>query len=359
VSWFILLVLLTWSLAHSWFPEFFPAWSTGIYWITAFISTLLLFVAVLLHEMAHVLVARAHGIPARGITLHVFGGVADIGQDAKRPGIEFHIAIAGPIASFLIAVLAYVLVLPLRGSNSSAEAVLEYLMISNLILGLFNLVPGFPLDGGCVLRSILWKVTHSYQRATRFASMAGQGCGFLFILLGIVSFFTGSFFTGLWIVFIGWFLLSTAQATNTEVMLHSSLEGVAAKHVMDPYPLTVPANISLQKMVDDYFLPRGIRTAPVLQGDYLAGLITLQELNRVPHDRWAYTPIGHVMRLTDQIYVAAPEQPLHEILQQMVSRNINQVPVTQDGHLMGLVNRESIIRYLNTLPAKPSSTKYG
>jgi Zn-dependent protease/CBS domain-containing protein len=346
LSWFIILVLLTWSLANDWFAQLFPGWSTATYWIAAFISTLLLFVCVLAHEFAHALIARTSGLTVKYITLFIFGGVANMEEDMKRPSVEFRVAVAGPIASFLLAIFAFLLALPLRGTDTPTEAVLDYLAVANFLLGAFNLIPGFPLDGGRLLRSLIWKVTGNFRKSTRIASYTGQAIGYLFILLGIVEFFTGNFFNGLWVVFIGWFLLSAAQTANTQVELQSALQGVSVGQVMNPQPVMVPANISLQKLVEEYFLPLGLRSAPVVQGDYLAGLITLTDIARVARERWSYTPVGHVMRLLEQVSTATPEQPLQEVLQMMSTRDINQVPVVEDGRLVGLLSRESIIRYL-------------
>lgn len=346
LSWFVILVLLTWSLASGWFAQLFPGWATSTYWIVAFISALLLFGCVLVHELAHALVAQASGLTVRNITLFIFGGVAHVEEDMKRPGVEFRVAIAGPIASFLLAGVAFLLVLPLRGSGASAEAALDYLAVANFLLGAFNLLPGFPLDGGRVLRSIIWKVTGNFKKSTRIASSVGQAFAYVFILLGIIGFFTGNFFNGLWVVFIGWFLLSAAQTASTQVELQSALQGVSVGQVMDPRPFVVPANISVQKLVDRYFLPLGLHSAPVTQGEYLAGLITLSDIARVARERWSYTPVGHVMRGLQQVYVATPEQPLQEVFQMMGAQSINQVPVVEDGRLVGLLSREAIIRYL-------------
>jgi Zn-dependent protease/CBS domain-containing protein len=346
LSWFIILVLLTWSLASSWFAQLFPGWATTTYWIVAFISALLLFGCVLVHELAHALVAQASGLTVRNITLFIFGGVAHVEEDMKRPGVEFRVAIAGPLASFLLAGVAFLLVLPLRGSGASAEAALDYLAVANFLLGAFNLLPGFPLDGGRVLRSIIWKATGNFKKSTRIASSVGQAFAYVFILLGIIGFFTGNFFNGLWVVFIGWFLLSAAQTASTQVELQSALQGVSVGQVMDPRPFAVPANISVQKLVDRYFLPLGLHSAPVTQGEYLAGLITLSDIARVARERWSYTPVGHVMRLLEQVYVATSEQPLQEVFQMMDAQSINQVPVVEDGRLVGLLSREAIIRYL-------------
>ena len=346
LSWFIVLVLLTWSLASGWFVQSFPGWSTPTYWITAFISALLLFVCVLLHELAHSLVAQVHGLTVKNITLFIFGGVATIKEEMKRSGIEFQIAVVGPITSLFLAAIAFLLAWPFRGSNSPTEAVLDYLAASNFLLGVFNLIPGFPLDVGRVLRSIAWKITGNIQKSTRIASYAGQAMAFVFILLGIAAFFTGNFFNGLWSIFIGWFLLNAAQTANMQILLQNTLQGVSVDKVMNPRPVAVPANISLQKLVDEYFVPQGLQAAPVVQGEYLAGLITLTDIARVERERWAYTPVGHVMRLLEQVYVTTPEQPLHDLLEVMVTRGINQIPVVQDGRLVGLLSRESILRYL-------------
>ncbi len=346
LSWFIVLVLLTWSLASGWFVQLFPGWSTPTYWITAFISALLLFVCVLLHELAHSLIAQVHGLTVKNITLFIFGGVATIEEEMKRPGIEFQIAVVGPITSLFLAAIAFLLAWPFRGSNSPTEAVLDYLAASNFLLGVFNLIPGLPLDGGRVLRSIAWKITGNIQKSTRIASYAGQAMAFVFILLGIAAFFTGNFFNGLWSIFIGWFLLNAAQTANMQILLQNTLQGVSVDKVMNPRPVAVPANISLQKLVDEYFVPQGLQAAPVVQGEYLAGLITLTDIARVGRERWAYTPVGHVMRLLEQVYITTPEQPLHDLLEVMVTRGINQIPVVQDGRLVGLLSRESILCYL-------------
>jgi Zn-dependent protease/CBS domain-containing protein len=347
ISWFIVLVLLTWSLASRWFPQFLTGLPTSTYWIMGLISALLLFVCVLIHELAHALVARTHGLTVRGITLFIFGGIAQIDQEMKRPGVEFQVAIAGPIASFLLAGAAFLLALPLWGRSAPGVAILVYLATTNLLLGVFNLIPGYPLDGGRVLHAIIWKVTGNIQRSIRMASWVGQSCGYFFILLGLTEFFMGNAIGGLWTAFIGWFLLIAAQTSRTQVVLQSVLQGVSVAQVMNPQPVTVPANISLQKLVDEYFLPHSIHAAPVTQGDYLAGLISLPDIGRVERERWPSTPVGYVMRLSEQTYSVTPEQPLQDVFREMVARNINQVPVTQDGRLVGLLSRESIMRYLD------------
>jgi Zn-dependent protease len=215
-SWIIILVLLTVSLATGWFPQLYPGWSTATYWITSLIASVLLFVSVLLHELAHSLVATRNGLKVKNITLFVFGGVSNIEQEPKTPGVEFWMALVGPLTSLLIGAVCYLLFLPLRGTRSPLEGILFYLAVANILLGLFNLIPAFPLDGGRVFRAIVWKITGNLQTATRAATISGEVFAYLFILAGIWLIFAGDVLDGVWIGFIGWFLLSAAQSANTQ-----------------------------------------------------------------------------------------------------------------------------------------------
>ncbi len=346
VSWIIILVFLTWSLAVSWFPAIYPGWSVATYWITSLIASLLLFVSVLLHELAHSVVARARGLPVHNITLFIFGGVSNIEQEPTSAGVEFQMAVVGPVVSILIGIVCYLLLLPIRGLNSPVAGVLGYLAITNVALGIFNLIPGFPLDGGRVLRSIIWRVTGSLRKATRAATIIGEIVAYLFILAGIWLFFTGDLIGGIWIGFIGWFLLSSARTANSQVALQSMLRGVKVGQIMNPAPITVPANISLQKLIDEYFLPRGLRSALVTQGDQLAGLITLGDIRHVAREQWAQTPVGYVMIPRDQLHVVYPQQNLNDVLPLMANQDVNQLPVVQDERVVGILSRDSIMRFL-------------
>src|SRR6266849_7884369 len=346
VSWFIILVLLTWSLATGWFPIFYPGWTATTYWVISLVSALLLFVSVLLHELAYSLVARARGLSVKNITLFIFGGVSNIEQEPTSPGVEFQMAVVGPVVSLLIGLLAYLLQLPFGGSKSPIVAILAYLAVTNVLLGIFNLIPGFPLDGGRVLRSIIWKVTGSLQRATRIVTIVGQIIAYLFILWGIWQFFGGNILNGIWIGFIGWFLLSAAQSANSQVMLQSMFGGVTVSDVMNTNLVTVPANISLQRLVDEYFLPGGLRSALVMQADQLAGLITLSDIRHVPRDQWAQVPVGHAMIPLERLHVVSPQQSLNDVLPLMAGRDVNQLPVVQNGAVVGVVSRDAIVHYL-------------
>jgi Zn-dependent protease len=345
ISWIIILVLLTWSLAVSWFPAY-RGWSPVTYWVVSFIAALLLFVSVLLHELAHSLVARAHGIPVKSITLFIFGGVSNIEREPGSPGVEFQVAVVGPLTSLLIGGLSYLLLLALGRNTTPLAAILAYLAYANILLGVFNLIPGFPLDGGRVLRSIVWKINGNLRSATRVVTIVGEIIAYLFILAGVWMFFAGNLLGGIWIGFIGWFLLSAAQSANSQVMVQSVLRGVTVGEVMNTSPVTVPANISLQKLVNEYFLPLGLRSALVTQADQLAGLITLSDIRHVPREEWGQVPVGQVMIPKERLHMVTPQQSLNDVLPLMVGRDVNQLPVVQDGRLVGVLSRDAIMRYL-------------
>ncbi len=349
VSWIIILVLLTVTLATGWFPQLYPGWSTATYWIVGFISSILLFVSVLLHELAHSLVARRRGLPVKNITLFIFGGVSNIEREPTSPGVEFQMAFVGPLTSIVIGIVCFLLQLPLRGTRLPLEAlegILFYLAVTNVLLGVFNLIPGFPLDGGRVLHSIIWKLTGSMRQATRVATISGQIIAYLFIFGGIWLFFIGNYWNGIWLGFIGWFLLSAAQSANSQVMLESELRGVTVGEVMNPKPTLVPANISLQQLVDEYFLPQGLRSALVMQADQLAGLITLSDIRHVPREQWGQVPVGHAMIPLERLHVVQPQQSLNDVLPLMAGRDVNQLPVVQNGAVVGVVSRDAIVHYL-------------
>lgn len=352
VSWLIILVLLTFSLAGGYFPATYPGHANVTYVILGLVSTILLFVSVLLHELAHSFVARARGLPVHSIVLFIFGGVSNIEQEPQTAGIEFSMAFVGPLTSLLIGAFCYGLLFLLRDAHSPVVPVLSYLAFTNILLGVFNLIPGLPLDGGRVLRSIIWKVTGNAHMATNVATTVGQAFAYLFIFFGIWQFFAGNVLNGLFIAFIGWFLLSAAQSARTQSVLDTAFEGVLVSQVMTTSVVTTPANISLQKLVDEYLLPQGLRSAFVMQGDQLAGLITLSDVRHVPREQWAQTPVGSEMVPVERLHTVTAQQSLKEVLPLMNGQNVNQLPVVQDGKLVGVLTRDAILRSLevrNTL----------
>jgi Zn-dependent protease/CBS domain-containing protein len=345
-SWLIILVLLTISLALGWFPSTVPGLGSGAYYILGLIAAVLLFASVLVHELAHSLVARARGLPVSSITLFIFGGVSNLEREPRNAGTEFIMAIVGPLASLAIGGISLLLTLATSGVSRPLAATLGYLGYANILLGIFNLIPGFPLDGGRVLRSIIWKATGNLRQATRWATRVGQVVAYLFILWGIWQVFNNNLFGGIWIGFIGWFLLNAAQSANTSAMLESLLSGVRVAQVMQPVTVSVPPMLSLRQLVEGHLLPQGLRTIPVVQGEQLVGLITLADVARIPRDRWDETPVVNVMIPLARLHTVSPEQDLNGVLEQMVRQDINQMPVAQDGRVVGMVSRDAIMRYI-------------
>lgn len=346
-SWLIILVLLTVSLATGWFPQIYHGWSAGAYWAAGLIAAILLFVSVLVHELAHSLVANARGVPVKSITLFIFGGVSNIEREPASAGTEFFIAIVGPLTSLVIGVIAFFLGAALLPVSAFLAAILSYLGVANLLLGVFNLIPGFPLDGGRVLRSIIWGITGSLKTATRWASGVGEAVAVLFILFGLFElFFLGDLLGGIWIAFIGWFLWQAARTANTQVMLQSMLKGVTVADVMNRSPATVPGDVTLRQLVDDYVLAHGIRSAMVVENGQLRGLITLADLRRVPQDRWGQELVAQAMVPVQRLHSVTPGQSLNDVLPLMAQNDVNQLPVVANGQIVGVVSRDRVMRYI-------------
>lgn len=347
-SWLIILVLLTVSLATGWFPVIYRGWSPAVYWIAGLIAAILLFVSVLVHELAHSLMARSRGVPVKSITLFIFGGVSNIEREPPNAGTEFLIAIVGPLTSIVIGIIAFILGALLLPVSTFLAAILSYLGVANLLLGVFNLIPGFPLDGGRVLRSIIWGITGSLKTATRWATRIGEVIAVVFILFGVFEMFFvgGGFLNGIWFAFIGWFLWQAARTANTQVMLQSLLKGVTVADVMNRTPVTVPGDITVHQFVDDYVLNHGVRSAMVIENGALRGLVTLADLRQIPQNQWTQERVAQAMVPVQRLHVVSPTQSLNDVLPLMAQNDVNQVPVVQNGQIVGIVTRDRIMRYI-------------
>lgn len=345
ISWIIILLLLTVSLATGWFPQASPGYTGSTYFLLGLIAALLLFVSVLLHELAHSLVARARGLPVKNITLFIFGGISNVGREPSSAGVDFQVAIVGPLTSLLIGGICYVLWAFLtRTASTPIAAILLYLAVTNLLLGLFNLIPGYPLDGGRILRSLVWKFTGNVNRATTIAAVTGQAIAIGLIMWGIFLFFTGHGFGGIWIAFLGWFMLTAAQSARFQSTFEDTFRNITVEQVMNRHVLLIPANISLQRLIDEYILPLGLRSALITQGDRFAGMITLSDISRVPREQWGTTLVAFVMKPVSQLHVASPRQNLRDIVTLLNDRDINQLPVVENDRLLGILSRDAIIR---------------
>ena len=351
-SWIIIALLVTLSL-RSQFAVDHPNWDASTTWIIAIITGLLFFVSILLHELSHAAVAKLRGIPVRAITLFALGGVAQIEKDAADAKSEFWMSIIGPITSFVIGLFCLALAW-LFGWNLASEAVsapaamFMWLGFINIALAIFNMIPGFPLDGGRVLRAIVWWITGDANRSTRIASRVGQLVALGFIMLGIFRFFSGAGFGGLWIAFIGWFLLDAARASGAQVEITERLTGLKVGDVMAQQFPVVDANANLQTFVQEHLLPTGHRCFVVSEQGTPAGIITPHEVKAIDRARWPYTTVGDVMRSFDTLRTVSPERPVTEALEMMGREEVNQIPVVQQGKLAGIISRAHIVRVLQT-----------
>jgi len=346
-SWFVIAWLIAWSLTSQ-FASLNRSWSQTAIWGLAALTAALFFVCIVLHELAHAIVARLSGIPVHGITLFALGGITQIEKGAATPAKEFWMAIAGPIASLILGIGCRLTAGAARfvapaAAASGFVAVLSWLAYINVALAVFNLIPGFPLDGGRVLRSIVWRLTHSAERATRIAARVGQVVAFLFIAGGLFSLLTRNDFGGLWIAFIGWFLLEGAQAYYLQAQLASALQGVRIADVMARDCTTVDADTTLKQFVDEQVLRMAARCFAVTQDGRIVGLISTEEVQQVERDRWDRTRVSQAMRPLQSLHPMSPDASAGEALELMGRENINQLPVMTDGHLEGVVTRSYLV----------------
>lgn len=346
-SWFIIFVLITMSLSTQ-YATLHPTWSRATHLLVGILTSLLFFVTVLLHEMGHSVVAIRKGIPVRSINLFIFGGVAQIARDPKRALDEFWIAIAGPFVSFLIALVCGLGILTLKGTSEIASAILTWLGEINFILAVFNLIPGFPLDGGRILRAILWGWKGDFKAATRAAAGVGQLVAYCFIAIGVITALRGNFFNGLWIGFIGWFLLNAAQQSYRHVALKQSLAEVTVGDVMSTDCPIISGSIPLSELVHHEILRTGQRCYLVTQLDHLAGIITLHEVKQVPQEEWNSTPVASAMQPLDRLSIVRPTDPLTGILEKMTTDDVAQLPVVEDGKLVGILGRDRLLQLIQT-----------
>lgn len=348
LSWLIIFFLVLWTLSAGLFPENYPGLSNATYFGMGIVATLLFFISLLAHELSHSFVARAKGIPVEGITLFIFGGVSRTRMDAETPGDEFQIAGIGPLVSVVLAALFGLLWYIGRNAGWSVvvNGVTSYLASINLALAIFNMLPGFPLDGGRVFRSLIWKYTGNLKKATQVATTGGKWLGYVLIALGLLQMFGGAILGGLWFILIGWFLYNAAAASYDEILLRSSLEGVRAREVMTPDPETVNADLTLQELVDKYFLSRRYQSFPVIQDDHPIGIITLNQVKDIPRQEWMHRTVQETMIPSEQGVTARPEEQMSQVLQKMQDSGVRRVLVTQNGLLQGIITANDIANWL-------------
>ncbi len=346
-SWFVIFALLTWSLAVTYYPGEFKDWPPLLYWFMGAATAVMMFASVLLHELGHSVVALRYKISVRSITLFIFGGVAQIGTEPPSAAAEFFVAIAGPIVSFALAVFFFE-VKPLVAGLGPLWGLAKYLAYINMAVALFNLIPGYPLDGGRVFRAIVWAVTGNMRRATLTAAGVGRFFAFLFIMVGVWQLLLGDF-GGLWLAFIGWFLENAASAQVHQVMFQDLLAGHTASQAMSRRCVTVPANLTLQQLVDEHILGGGQRCFLVNRGESTVGLMTLHGVKDVPRAEWTRITAGQVMLPLEKLKRIGPDTELWAAIELMDRDGVNQLPVMTDTRVVGMLSREDVITFLRTL----------
>lgn len=343
LSWFLAVWIIAWSLARGVFPDRIPGLPQQTYWTMGLAGALLLFASVLVHELGHALVARRFRIPTRSITLFLFGGVAQLVREPERPSHELWVALAGPATSL---VLAGIFRLLTPGDAVPAAALMGYLSWVNLLLAGFNLLPAFPLDGGRVLRALLWRFL-DFERATRIATVMGHATAAAFIVLGVLAVFTGRPVDGLWMILIGWFLDQAAGVSYQQMLLRHALRGVRVRDIMTPDPVTLDAELTLEEAVAQYFLPRKHGGYPVVYGERLLGILTLHDLKQVPREQWATTRVRQAMTPIARAHTVPPEAPAYEALARMTQGGVGRLLVLDGaGELVGILTRSDLLQVI-------------
>lgn len=345
ISWFLAFAIFTFSLASGFFPTQGRNYSTVGIWVASALTTLMFFASVLAHELGHVWVARRNHIPVRAVTLFIFGGVAEIRREPETPGAEFRMAIAGPLVSLALFGLFWGLSAWIS-ANAFMALPLEWLQRVNLSVALFNMIPGFPLDGGRVLRSILWKVRGDLTSATRIAASGGQIVAFGFMGLGAFSFLQGNVSGGIWLGFIGWFLQNAASTGYTQTALRATLQGINVEDVMDRDLPHISGLTSLRQLVDEYVLPLGKRVFLITDDGVPAGILTLSQIGSFPRRKWPFVPAFEAMQSWNKVQNLEPGTDVWQALHMMDELNLAMAPVVADGQLIGVISREEVTRRL-------------
>jgi Zn-dependent protease/CBS domain-containing protein len=372
-SWLLIFGLVSWSLAAT-FGQLHTDWTVLAQWGIALSAAILFFLSVLAHELAHSLVARAQGVKVRNITLFMFGGVSNIQREPSSPLSELLVTIVGPLTSFLLGFVFLILgtgslnlanvnitnAMTLISQLGPLSTILLWLGSVNILVGLFNLIPGFPLDGGRIVRSILWGITDNLQKATRWASWMGQAVAWALIFAGMSMLFgvriplLGSgFINGIWIIFIGWFLQNAAVQSYRQVVIEDILEDTPVKRIMYTDVPVVNANLSVKSLVDDYIMRTDNQAFIVFDGERLAGLVTIDDIRNISPESRTQVMVKDVMTPSQKMIVIAPDEEASEAFQRLQSENIRQLPVINGNKIVGLLRRKDIIRWLK-FQSKPS-----
>ncbi len=346
-SWFLIAALITWSLAGSFFPQFYPGWEPLAYWSIGLVTATLFFGSVLVHELGHSVVALWEKIPVRSITLFIFGGVAQIDREPDTPGAEFRIAIAGPLTSLALAAAFLAAGAASQVVSAPLAAAASYLARINLLLAVFNMVPGFPLDGGRVLRSLLWRLNGNLTNATRWATNVGRAVAFVFIGVGVFQAMTGQLMNGLWIAFIGWYLNNAAQSSYQSVVMQEMMQGVTVRDVVPQRCPTVPADLQLDTLIRGGVLQSGDNCFFVARDGVLEGMVTLNNIRSIPRQSWQTVTASQAMTPAHALAWVTPDQDIMGLLRQMEERQVSHLPLREGSRPLGLITRDALLRLIS------------
>ena len=345
-SWFIIFFLITWTLAQGYFPNVIPFAPLYVYWTLSATVALLFFISLLAHELSHSIVAINHGLPINGITLFLFGGVARMSEEPKTPAIEFQMAAAGPLCSFGLSIIFFFLsrIFFFLHSPALIVAALDYLSLINLAVGVFNLIPGFPLDGGRILRAALWSLFGNMKKATKIASSFGKGFAYLFMGLGLYFLFLGMVLNGIWLILIGFFLQEAASSSYLQMELKKCLGGIKVQKIMSENVVTVNENVHLLSLVDDYFFRYRHSSFPVVSDEgNVVGLIVIHVVKDVPRELWANTMVREIMFPIKSGFVINPSADVCDALTQMAGNGIGRLLVIHDKKLAGIISQRDVM----------------
>ena len=347
VSWGIILFLVVWSLAKGAFPAYYPNLSMQTYWIMGVIGALGLFLSIIIHEFSHSLVARKYGMDIKGITLFVFGGVAEMKDEPQTPKIEFLMAIAGPIASLLLSLLfgALYQAAATFGLSVPTVAILGYLSAINLLLAIFNMIPAFPTDGGRVLRSILWWIKGDIRWATRTASRISVLFAIFIIFIGFMNMIQGNVIGGIWWILIGSFLFSAANSSYQSLLIKQSFAGKSVKEYMNPNPVTVPTHTTLQEFVDLYLYRHHYKMFPVTEEGRIIGLITFNALKAVPQEKWPTMQVAQITQKAAKENTLPAAMSVHEAMLAMNESGISRMLVESHGKITGIITLKDLLEF--------------
>ncbi|MGB7573850.1 MAG: site-2 protease family protein [Thermodesulfobacteriota bacterium] len=350
LSWVIIAVLIVWSLAIGFFPFRYKNLSVQTYWLMGVAGAVGLFLSIIFHEIFHSLVARRFGIPMKGITLFIFGGVSEMGEEPTSAKAEFLMAIVGPLSSIAIALACYgIHILGLRsGWPESVDGVVQYLAYINGLLAVFNLLPAFPLDGGRALRAILWGLWKNLRWATRVSSAVGFGFGVLFILLGVFQFLTGNVIGGIWLFLIGMFLQNAARASYQQILIRKALEGEPVRRFMKTDPVTVSPSISIRQLVEDYVYKYHFQMFPIVKdSDKLVGCITTRELKEIPREEWGQKTVGELATKCSPGNTIEPQADAMQALSLMARTGSGRLIVVEGNRLVGVITLKDMLKFLS------------